>query len=249
MITYNPIKSTLSNRQNSVLVGYRESRILNLLINHSPNLIKKKTLLLHGWENEMIGETSLTKSISIIRRAFIRLGVKESPIVTVPKVGYRLIEGTVYIEPSDIAASSTVTSSIAQSKCLLSHPTFLSLRHYSDFLCYLIALTLLIGATFLAQSKFYRHYEDIEHNNRLVSNAIGSLEVYTEPNLPISSELRSLLQENQCPCVVYIEENEQYSSISWLNKQTKKSINVFYTQEKFAQASSSIKQFIASEQL
>lgn len=248
MITYDPIKSTLSNRQNSVLVGYRESRILNLLINHSPNLIKKQTLLLHAWENEDIGETSLTKSISIIRQILIQLGVKESPIITVPKVGYRLIEGTVFFEPSDVPPPIKAPPN-AHSTCIFAHLSFLSLRHYKDFVCYLIAFSLFIGTILLGLSKFYQHYDDKESSNRLVSYAIGSLEVYMEPNLLISNELRALLQENQCQCVVYIAENEQYSSISWPNKQTKKSINLFYTQEKFAQASRTIKEFIASEQL
>ena len=248
MITYNPIKCTLSNRQNSILVGYRESRILSLLIKHSPCLIKKQTLLSYAWENEMIGETSLAKSISIIRQAFFRLGVKESPIVTVPKVGYRLIEGTVFFEPSDVVTPSIKAPPNAHSTCIFAHPSFLSLRHYKDFVCYLIAFSLFIGTILLGLSKFYQHY-DKEPSNQLVSYAIGSLEVYMDHNLLISNELREILQENQCQCVVYIEENEQYSELSWLNKKTKKSINVFYTQEKFAQASRTIKQFITSEPL
>lgn len=245
MITYNPIKCVLSNRQTSILVGYRESRILTLLINHSPSLIKKQTLLSHAWENEIIGEASLSKSISIIRQALSQLGVKESPIVTVPKVGYRLIEGTIFFEPSGDVPTSFKAPPNAHSTCIFAHPRFLSLRHYKDFVCYLITFSLLTGTILLGLSKFYQHLDDKEAANRLVSYAIGSLEVYMEPNLPISKKLRALLQENQCQCVVYIEENEQYSELSWLNKKTKKSINVFYTQEKFTQASRIIKQFIS----
>lgn len=249
MITYNHTKNRLSNQQHSIKIGYRESRILNLLIDHSPNLIKKKTLLLHAWEDETIGETSLTKSISIIRQAFIQLGVKESPIVTVPKVGYRLTEGTVFFEPSDVINPSIKAPPIAHSKCIFAHPRFLSLQHNKDFVCYLTALSLLVGTIFLGLNKFYRHSDDTESGNQLVSHTLGSLDIYMKPNMPLSNKLKALLQENQCKCIVYIEENPKYSELSWLNKQTKKSINVFYTQEKFAQASRTIKQFITSEQL
>ncbi|MCZ8487080.1 hypothetical protein O9992_00505 [Vibrio lentus] len=38
---------------------------------------------------EFIGDTSLAKCISLLRQGFVKLGIKETPIVTVPKVGYR----------------------------------------------------------------------------------------------------------------------------------------------------------------
>ncbi len=57
-----------------------------------PRGCEKQDIVQFAWGNEYIGETSLAKSISVLRQSFIKIGIKDSPILTVPKVGYRLVE-------------------------------------------------------------------------------------------------------------------------------------------------------------
>lgn len=92
MNLYNPIKNTLSNGEKTIKIGYRESQILTILLERSPEVVKKQDIVQFAWGNEYIGETSLAKSISVLRQSFIKIGIKDSPILTVPKVGYRLVE-------------------------------------------------------------------------------------------------------------------------------------------------------------
>ena len=104
MILYNPIKNTLSNTVKTIKVGYRESQILSILLEHSPDVVKKQIIIQRAWESEYIGETSLAKSISTLRQTFIKLDIKESPIITVPKVGYRLT-GNIIIDKKEAIIS------------------------------------------------------------------------------------------------------------------------------------------------
>lgn len=49
MILYNPIKNTLSNSNKTVKIGYRESQILTLLLEHSPAVVEKRDIVQFAW--------------------------------------------------------------------------------------------------------------------------------------------------------------------------------------------------------
>ena len=91
MIKFNPIKNIIYSDLCTVKVGYRGSLILSILLDRSPNIVPKQDIICHAWGSKYIGVTSLSKSISILRQSFVKLGMKDSPIITVPKVGYRLV--------------------------------------------------------------------------------------------------------------------------------------------------------------
>ena len=59
MILYNPIKNTLSNSNKTVKIGYRESQILTLLLEHFPAVVEKRDIVQFAWGNEYIGETQV----------------------------------------------------------------------------------------------------------------------------------------------------------------------------------------------
>ena len=92
MIKFDPITNRIYNDDRSIKIGYRESRVLELLLKHAPDIVSKVDIINYAWGSEFIGDTSLAKSISLLRQKCVKLGTKDSPIVTVPKVGYRLID-------------------------------------------------------------------------------------------------------------------------------------------------------------
>lgn len=246
MIYYNPIKNTLSNTGKTIKIGYRESQILTLLLENSPDVVKKLEIVQFAWGSEYVGETSLAKSISVLRQALVKLGIVDSPIVTVPKIGYRLIEGVVINECLMTDEGTEPEVKVDNAKQHLNEfykhePNF---RHLA---CYVVSLGILFAASLVGASKFHSKSNHSQKNLELNVHAIGSLEVYVAPNSSLSIRLEQLLAQHQCDCVVYIEENEHFSELSWLYKPSRKSINVFYTQTQFEQASQSIAQFIAEE--
>ncbi|CAH1570990.1 Transcriptional regulator [Vibrio jasicida] len=247
MILYNPIKNTLSNGDITIKIGYRESQILTLLLDQSPEVVKKQDIVQYAWGNEYIGETSLAKSISVLRQGFVKVGVRESPIVTVPKIGYRLVKGVLLNECLIAVTPSVKTTEAIREDTPTFTPTIKHESNYKSLACYILSLGILFAASLVGASKFHSKYNHPQRNNALKEHSVGMLEVYTDPNTQLSVRLGKLLTKHQCVCVVYIEENDQFSEMSWLNKQTRKSINVFYTQTQFEQASETIAQFIAEE--
>ncbi|MEZ8228455.1 transcriptional regulator [Vibrio splendidus] len=128
MIRFDPIKNRIYNDERSIKIGYRETRVLELLLKKSPEIVRKQDIISFAWGSEFIGDTSLAKCISLLRQGFVKLGIKETPIVTVPKVGYRLIDGCVLIE-SQPQIGATIPLTPVSDHISLSHTS--SLGHSS----------------------------------------------------------------------------------------------------------------------
>ncbi|ARV72771.1 transcriptional regulator [Vibrio campbellii] len=248
MNLYNPIKNTLSNGEKTIKIGYRESQILTLLLERSPEVVKKQDIVQFAWGNEYIGETSLAKSISVLRQSFIKIGIKDSPILTVPKVGYRLVED-VLLNECLVTINAPKEERVPAKPEEISQPAYAIKQKpgYRNLVCYVVSLSFLFAAVLMVASKYHSSYSHPQFSRLLNEHTVGSLEVYMSPSTSLSLRVQELLAENQCQCVVYIEENNGFSGLSWLNKKTRKSINVFYTPDQFEQASKTIAQFVAEE--
>lgn len=125
MIKFDPIKNRIYNDERSIKIGYRETRVLELLLKKSPEIVRKQDIISFAWGSEFIGDTSLAKCISLLRQGFVKLGIKETPIVTVPKVGYRLIDGCVLLE-SQPQSGATILLTPVSDHISLSHTSSLS---------------------------------------------------------------------------------------------------------------------------
>ena len=254
MIFFNAVNNKLSNDHTSTKIGYRESQILELLIQHSPNVVKKSDIIQHAWGNQYIGETSLAKSISALRHALLRLGTKDSPIVTVPKVGYRLISDYIDYDIQKPKLAQTQPKAFGEistsiTKAIIEDEPRASLYHYRFSICYLTAFTLLFSASLLAFSKIHGwSWEESNSKHSLSVKKIGNLDVISASNTPLTPQLHYLLSSYQCHCVVYFEENDQYTELSLMDRDTRRSINIFYSQEQLNQISGHITSFLQEGQ-
>lgn len=90
-IQFNLIKCTISSEQHEVMLGSRETKLLELFC-ENPNQVLNKTLMTDTvWGSLVVSETSLTKAISNLRKALNRFSHLVCEIKTVPKEGYIFI--------------------------------------------------------------------------------------------------------------------------------------------------------------
>ncbi|MFA0047728.1 transcriptional regulator [Vibrio sp. 10N.261.51.F11] len=270
MIRFDPIKNRIYNDERSIKVGYRETRVLELLHKNSPDIVNKQDIISFAWGNEFIGDTSLAKSISLLRQGFVRLGIKETPIVTVPKVGYRLIDECVVI---DSPINNAATTPLADASNLIpvgnngiaigaavavepkpnpkqSSSAYFPTAENRNKLCYFTTGCLLLASALLAFAKVNeRNLSDINPINRLNEQWIGQIQVFQAPEMAMTPELESILYQYQCDCVAYISEEAEYSELSILNKATRQSVNIFYTPTQLDQASTELALFLERGQL
>ena len=254
MILYDPIKNTLSNSIRTIKVGYRESQILSVLLEHSPDVVKKQFIIQHAWESEYIGETSLAKSISVLRQTFIKLGIKESPIITVPKIGYRLASNVVIDKKESSAVSKTVPEAQTihdivkpQPKAFL--PTANQLKPHKNNALYSISVSLLILASYIGFNKFQTELSYHDGKQYIKNYQVGKLEVFQDIDQQPDKNMLTFLSENQCDCAVFIDRSENYSTLAWLSKKSKKSINIYFKESQLDQVSNEIKEFIKETEL
>ena len=182
MVLYNPIKNTLSNRKKILKIGYRDSQILYLLLKHSPNVVSKKDIIQFAWGSECIGETSLAKSISKIRLSLIKLGINESPIVTVPKVGYRLIEGVLFDETLD----TKIPIQKGEKHRVFSTELIRKSNHrkvYRPLVCSFLLFVILISTLLVTVNKSNNINTDIEMNALINKPRIELLNDYPNYNI------------------------------------------------------------------
>ncbi|OBT32229.1 winged helix-turn-helix domain-containing protein [Vibrio splendidus] len=274
MIKFDPIKNRIYNDERSIKIGYRETRVLELLLKKSPEIVRKQDIISFAWGSEFIGDTSLAKCISLLRQGFVKLGIKETPIVTVPKVGYRLIDGCVLLE-SQPQSGATILLTPVSDHISLSHtssqghdnialslassheseskqttPAYQQIGSYRNRLCYFTTGCLLLASALLTFAKVNeRNLSDIKPVNRLNEQWIGQVQVFQDPEMAMTPELESILYQYQCDCVAYVSEEPGYSELSVLNKATRQSVNIFYTSTQLDKASTELALFLERGQL
>lgn len=259
MIKFDPITNRIYNDDRSIKIGYRESRVLELLLKHAPDIVSKVDIINYAWGSEFIGDTSLAKSISLLRQKFVKLGTKDSPIVTVPKVGYRLIDHCICIESTGDSTSITEPedTTATQSDNELKKPSgeeqsetqilpiYRKIACYKNFACYSIAAALVAASIVLAFSKFHdKSLHEVKPSDRLTEYWIGQLQIFQDPQMTLTPELKRILNKYQCDCIAYISEEPGYSELAILNKVTRKSVNIFYNPSQLDKASKEIELFL-----
>ncbi|KAB0476492.1 winged helix-turn-helix domain-containing protein [Vibrio sp. IB15] len=261
MIKFDPITNRIYNDDRSIKIGYRETRVLELLLKHAPDIVSKQDIINYAWGNEFIGDTSLAKSISLLRQKFVKLGTKDSPIVTVPKVGYRLIDHCVCIEstvddtsitaPEDTTPPLPLPDSEVKATSGEKHngtqalSVYRKIAYSKNLVCYFTASVLLAASIALAFSKFHdKSLHEVKPSDRLTEYWIGQLQIFQDPQMTLTPELKRLLNKYQCDCIAYISEEPGYSELAILNKVTRKSVNIFYNPSQLDKASKEIELFL-----
>lgn len=77
-------------------LGAAASRCLMVLLEAGGDIVTKKTLLAQAWEQygAVVSENNLSQAILQIRRVLQQTGVDPAVLVTVPRIGYRLVNAT-----------------------------------------------------------------------------------------------------------------------------------------------------------
>lgn len=90
-VYFSSIKKMIKSNEQSIIVGGREAKLLELFCNEPNKILDKATLMDVVWGNVIVCETSLTKAISNLRKYLAHFKELACEIKTVPKEGYVFI--------------------------------------------------------------------------------------------------------------------------------------------------------------
>ncbi|WBA09650.1 winged helix-turn-helix domain-containing protein [Salinivibrio kushneri] len=258
MIYFDNVARKLHHNNKSTRIGFRETLVLECLLKHAPQAVSKKTLICYGWGSEYIGQTSLAKSISALRRALLAVGADASLVITVPKYGYRLTEGMIFQPPADLVCSEErddepVQHSESPQEAQPAQTDAVSQRQlkvpfYRQ--CLLIAMTLLLcvaTSVFVVGKINGWRWSDLVQRGGLSQKRVGALNVFYRPDAELSFSIEQLLTHSQCNCLVYIEKEHKYSTLIFVSKKTHRSTFIRYSPLNIVHATQQINEFLKEE--
>lgn len=258
MIYFDNVARKLHNDHKSARIGFRETLVLECLLQHAPQAVSKQTLICYSWGSEYIGQTSLAKSVSALRRALIAIGADASLVVTVPKYGYRLTQGMIAHHTAESACSEVddVTPSPQPSlpqtgQSTHPQPSSQAQRKVPLYRqCLLIAITLLLcvaTSVFVVGKMNGWRWSDWVQRGGLNQKRVGALYVFYRPGSELGFSIEQFLTHSQCNCLVYIEKKHKYSTFLFVSKQTHRSTFIRYSPLNIIHATQKIDEFLQQE--
>ncbi|MCW8334035.1 winged helix-turn-helix domain-containing protein [Vibrio paucivorans] len=190
-------------------LSYTDSRVLDYLVQHQSDVVKKETLKQYAWEHTEVTDSSLAKSIAKLREALAPFQLSDDVIVSVPRIGYRLklnnpaqlvvklrldsIEAT---QPESAPSPSLITK-IRNNKQWLFFPTLIS--------CSLVLIGLSVQNFYRVlpdNAVYYLHSNNVVHTTHIAGRQV---KIIAPREQTISQQQRQLIQQINCDCTFYFE--------------------------------------------
>jgi DNA-binding winged helix-turn-helix (wHTH) protein len=257
MIYFDAVARKLYHHNKSTRLGFREALVLECLLLHASKTVSKQTLICYAWGNEYIGQTSLAKSISALRRSLITISADPTLVITVPKQGYRIVAGMV--ETKTVGESLTTVEQTKVAPVTTNAVTGLSAaesRHDADILskpirqCVMMALMLLASITssvFVVGKINGWFWSDLVQRGELTQKRVGSLYVFYPQKTRLDFPMEQFLSHSQCDCLVYVENRHKLTKMIFVSRKTKRSVSIRYSPFNIKHATRKIEKFLSEE--
>lgn len=261
MIYFDAVARKLYHHHKSTRLGFREALVLECLLLHAPQTVCKQALVCYAWGNEYIGQTSLAKSISALRRSLMAISADPTLVITVPKQGYRMVEGMVEAkttrEPQPIVEQTKVPPittnaltgiSAAESRHDTDNKAVSSKPIRQCVTMALMLLTCVASSVFVVGKINGWRWSDLVQRGGLTQKRVGSLYVFYPKETRLDFPLEQFLTHSQCDCLVFLEKKHKYATIYFVSKKTNRSVLIRYSPFDIEHATHEIERFLAGEE-
>lgn len=195
------------------LLSFTETKLLELLSKHANEVVTKEQLKAYAWPHTVVTDSSLTKSMAKLRQAFVTIFDNDEIIITIPRIGYKLISNVTI--PPQISPSLMATDcdhnqykNVKLSRKRIPHYCRLGLSILSVILLILSALNFLNIFPITAERYLNKDYQiSVETNNSYKYQYI------TPKNQTVPIVLTQFLNDLNCNCTYFIEETQHRYSI------------------------------------
>ncbi|OOE91986.1 hypothetical protein BZG76_09080 [Salinivibrio sp. AR647] len=260
MIYFDAVARKLHQDHKSTRLGFREALVLECLLLHAPETVCKQTLICYAWGNEYIGQTSLAKSISALRRSLMTISADPTLVITVPKQGYRMVAGMV--ETKTVGESLTTVEQTKVAPVTTNAVTGLfaaESRHDADNKavsskpirqCVMMALMLfacVASSVFVVGKINGWRWSDVVQRGGLTQKRVGSLYVFYPQETRLDFPIEQFLSHSQCDCLVYVENRHKIATMVFVSRKTNRSVFIRYSPFNIKHATSKLEQFLAEE--
>ncbi|PTT49596.1 winged helix-turn-helix domain-containing protein, partial [Aeromonas sp. HMWF015] len=261
-IKFIPFKGELSNTSKRVKLAYAESMTLHLLAKNHSEVVSKEAISSFAWEGRIVTDSSLAKSISNIRKGLRELGVTDEVIVTIPKVGYRLV---CELQPTTAFLNELGTSTISHGETIsinshnksickppkidvklsenISFIKSLSERAFIPLNAILIMISI-YNFSFVISNDLDKVYLSKEYEKSTIKIDNKSMSVITRKGSVVTDELKKIISLPYPGSMVFVQNNAGYYNISFTVGQNK-SVSFTFREENYAKGLCKIKSVIS----
>ncbi|WP_318435911.1 winged helix-turn-helix domain-containing protein [Photobacterium leiognathi] len=234
-------RGTLSQGNKQQVLSFTETKLLELLLNEVNEIVLKETLKEFAWQHTVVTDSSLTKSIAKLRKALAFFLEDEELIITIPRVGYKLVSNDV----TPIAEMNNVTdleeclatedSLIQATESTSEQPSTMSLRNK---ILFVLSVLLIGGALFnflrFLPSDNERYIDDSYHLTELSSNGFTH-KVITPKSMELPQEISYLLSQQKCDCLFFVDKISDHFNISYFDPEKSQGVSLILDEKSLAE--------------
>ena len=203
----------LHQNETTTHLSYTDSRVLDCLIQHQYDVVKKETLKQYAWEHAEVTDSSLAKSIAKLREALAPFQLSDDVIVSVPRIGYRLNlddssqlvvkerPDSLDITPSEpVDTKPSLMEKVCNNKQWLFYPALIS--------CSLVLIGLSVQNFYQVRfdnSAYYLNPNSIIHTTQIANR---EFKIIAPRGHVFTKAQRLLIYSIDCECTYYIQEND-----------------------------------------
>ncbi|HFG2018021.1 TPA: transcriptional regulator [Vibrio cholerae] len=244
-LEFHPYNSKLIFINKIYPLSHTETRILEILIKNCGNLVNKDEIIEHSWTGRIVAETSLSKSISNIRKIFKECGISDDAIQTIPRLGYRLNLNIKEIENNEAMTElSYIEDKKAPKKTrkiTLSHP-------FLQYSFYILGGIMLLISILRIEHIFHKKdftFLNINYEKDAMNVADKKYTVIRNKEVMFKDTLQDLISLSPSGSTVFYNENGDIINISYLVNNH--AISFTFSKEEISKARCVIKSAIVNE--
>ena len=219
-------RGILSDGEKQQVLSFTESKLLEILLSQVNEIVLKETLKEFAWQHTVVTDSSLTKSIAKVRKALAFFFEDKELILTIPRVGYKLISNDVM---SVVGANEDkVREELLFAETDLCENTRLVQSSIIKFLTVnvrnkiLLALSVFLigGALFnFARSIMLDKGQFIADGYHIteLTNSGFTHKLITPIGMELTQELSFLLSQQKCDCLFFVDKISGHYNISFFD--------------------------------
>ncbi|MGI0115702.1 winged helix-turn-helix domain-containing protein [Zooshikella sp. RANM57] len=233
-IQFNTNRSTLTFDNEHCYLNHSELRALEFFLTKPNQVINKEELKSYIWGRSLVTDSSLTKTIAKLRGHISYLTAENDIVVTIPRIGYKLV-----LDRINILLVTDANNTIATTNNIKYLYTYI--ERYKFILASVVLLLFSVLNFYTAFPSIPKGYINEAYQLKKYTHKRRIYSFITKKETQIDNLLLKKLISIPCNCTYFIEKRADTFLISFFDSNTHKGNSLIMPENELQQAITKIK--------